>query len=142
MSLVMIFKYNKCIILMEKIKLEINDIDKLYSKYDGYIRNINIIINVDFENELIKNNNRFNYYDIMKAANFFINNNPNEYSYISIINPFNICNDNIYWNMIEDDIYFSYKITIELILYKNFIDSKYYKINTYEYTDNNLAHYL
>ena len=127
---------------MEKIKLEINDIDKLYSKYDGYIRNINIIINVDFENELIKNNNRFNYYDIMKAANFFINNNPNEYSYISIINPFNICNDNIYWNMIEDDIYFSYKITIELILYKNFIDSKYYKINTYEYTDNNLAHYL
>ncbi len=127
---------------MEKIKLEINDIDKLYSKYDGYIRNINIIINVDFENELIKNNNRFNYYDIMKASNFFINNNPNEYSYISIINPFNICNDNIYWNMIEDDIYFSYKITIELILYKNFIDSKYYKINTYEYTDNNLAHYL
>ncbi len=125
---------------MEKIKLDINNIDDLYSKYDSCcIRNIYITINVKIENELNIEKNRFNYYEIMKAANFFINNNPNEFSYISIINPFNISSDNIYWNMIQDDIYLSYKITIELILYTKCIAFRYKK---YDYSDDNLINLL
>jgi hypothetical protein len=129
---------------METIKLNFNNIDGLYSKYDGCIKNINITINVNIENELnIKNKKRFNYYEMMKAANFFINNNPNEFSYISIVNPFNNGNDNIYWTMIQDDIFLSYKITIELVLYKNctvFRYSKHYKI--INYSDDNLVDFL
>ncbi len=139
---------------MEKIKLEINNIDDLYSKYDGYIKNINIIVDVKIGNE-----NRFIYNDFIKAANYFINNNPNEFSFISINSPFNIDNDSIYWNMIQDEINVSYKITIELILYiyetykyetykygtykyGTYKYGKFYKINKYDNDDNYLIHYL
>jgi hypothetical protein len=125
---------------METLKFQINTMEELYSKFDGNIKNINIIANV-----YIGDDNKFIYNVFMNASNFFINNNPHKYSFISIIGPFDT-NDNIYWSMIDTDINISYKITIELTIYKNnnylklmkkkeFINYKYDYNNDYYLVD-------
>ena len=125
---------------------EINNIEDLYCRYDGYIRNINITVKVTIEHDSNEIKNKFIYNDFIKAANYFINNNPNEYSYIIINNPFNIDDDNICWHIIQDDINMSYKITIELVLYPLLKESnykyKYFRINKYDDDEKYLAYYI
>ncbi len=130
---------------MDIIKIESDNIDILYNKIDRYIKKINITAKINIEEELTinKNNtNRFIYRDYINASNYFINNNPSQLSLISIINPFNT-DDNIYWNMIQDDIYLSYKIIIELTIYKNQNIFKIIKKSKYyDYEEDYLVHYL
>ncbi len=99
---------------METIKFKTDNIDLLYSKYNGTIKNIKITINIKIEDTEYPN--RFRHALFRKAERFFINNNPHELSYVSIISPSNKENYSTYdfWNKNQDNIYTSYEIIIEL----------------------------
>jgi hypothetical protein len=109
-----------------------DNIETLYSNFNGEIKEIYITLKIYIENEY--HEPRFRDILFRKATEFFRNNNPHKISYVSLISPENLnigMNSYDFWNRYyQDKIFTSYSIEIKLIVYQNLmVDYKFIPID-------------
>ena len=105
-----------------------NNIETLYSHFNGHIRDIEIKLQIKVGNELNESNESCNpmFREILfrKATEFFTYNNPHKLSSVIMISPYNCVNNDNYnfWNKYaHETIITSYSIEIKLVVYENSI---------------------
>jgi hypothetical protein len=123
---------------MERIIIETNNIETLYSIFTGKIHSIymtlKIIVNDDVNNIMI-DNPKFRHSLFIKAEQFFRYNNPHSYSSVIIISPYETdpSHSNYhFWNNPHDNLSSSYNLKIELHLDKSDLDGCLQKVDNYK----------
>lgn len=102
-----------------------NNIETLYSHFNGHIRDIEITLKIKVDNESNEScNPRFREILFRKATEFFRYNNPHKLLSVVMFSPYHIENmDNYnFWNKYaHETIITSYSIEIKLVVFKNSI---------------------